>query len=106
MNSFFIFQLTPPDSCFAFRNGHAKEQQYKFRHVFKPDSTQKDVFDYVAKPLVSDVLRGKNGLLFAYGVTGSGKTHTMQVRYFHFYLRVLSSFTVLVEIQDLTSHVV
>nr|XP_027230182.1 kinesin-like protein KIF23 isoform X1 [Penaeus vannamei] len=71
-------KLTPPDTCFAFRNGHAKEQQYKFRHVFNPDSSQKDVFDYVAKPLVSDVLRGKNGLLFAYGVTGSGKTHTMQ----------------------------
>ncbi len=29
-------------------------------------------------PLVEDLLLGKNGLLFTYGVTGSGKTHTMQ----------------------------
>ena len=31
----------------------------------------------VALRLVSDLLQGKNGLLFSYGVTGSGKTHTM-----------------------------
>lgn len=47
--------------------------------MFSPASSQKEVFDKVAKPLVSDVLNGKNGLLFAYGVTGSGKTHSMQV---------------------------
>ena len=31
----------------------------------------------MAKPLVRDVLNGKNGLLFTYGVTGSGKTFSM-----------------------------
>lgn len=67
-------------SSFAFRNGSAKEQHYRFQHVFDTSVTQKEVFDYVAKPLVADVLNGKNGLLFAYGVTGSGKTFTMQVR--------------------------
>ena len=45
--------------------------------VFDEDSTQGAVFDQVGLPLVSDVLQGKNGLLFTYGVTGSGKTHTM-----------------------------
>ena len=45
--------------------------------VFDEDSTQGAVFDKVGLPLVSDVLQGKNGLLFTYGVTGSGKTHTM-----------------------------
>ncbi|CAI9595862.1 unnamed protein product, partial [Staurois parvus] len=34
-------------------------------------------FDVVAKPLVEDLIRGKNGLLFTYGVKGSGKTYTM-----------------------------
>ncbi|XP_053648814.1 kinesin-like protein KIF23 isoform X1 [Cherax quadricarinatus] len=71
-------KLTPPVNCFAFRNGSAKEQHYKFRRVFGPDTSQKELFDCVAKPLIADVLRGKNGLLFAYGVTGSGKTYTMQ----------------------------
>ena len=46
--------------------------------VFDEDSTQANVFDTVGLPLVHDVLIGKNGLLFTYGVTGSGKTHTMQ----------------------------
>ena len=31
----------------------------------------------VSLRLVKDLLQGKNGLLFTYGVTGSGKTHTM-----------------------------
>ncbi|KAJ8896649.1 hypothetical protein PR048_001993 [Dryococelus australis] len=30
-----------------------------------------------AQPLVSDVLGGFNATVFAYGATGSGKTHTM-----------------------------
>ena len=29
-------------------------------------------------PLIKDALEGQNGLLFAYGVTNSGKTYTMQ----------------------------
>ena len=49
-----------------------------FADVFNEDSTQGNVFDKVGLSLVSDLLQGKNGLLFTYGVTGSGKTHTMQ----------------------------
>lgn len=73
-------QLSPPATSFAFRNGSGKEQLYKFRQVFGANTTQKFVFDCTTKPLVADLLAGKNGLLFAYGVTGSGKTYTMQVR--------------------------
>ncbi|NXK25307.1 KIF23 protein, partial [Arenaria interpres] len=51
--------------------------QYSFKEVFGTLVAQKKLFDVVAKPLVEDLIRGKNGLLFTYGVTGSGKTHTM-----------------------------
>ncbi|NWH46585.1 KIF23 protein, partial [Fregata magnificens] len=51
--------------------------QYSFKEVFGTLVVQKEVFNVVAKPLVEDLIRGKNGLLFTYGVTGSGKTHTM-----------------------------
>ncbi|NXT74546.1 KIF23 protein, partial [Zapornia atra] len=51
--------------------------QYSFKEVFGTHVVQKKVFDVVAKPLVEDLIRGKNGLLFTYGVTGSGKTYTM-----------------------------
>ena len=46
--------------------------------VFDEDSAQAHVFDRVGLPLVTDLVQGKNGLLFTYGVTGSGKTHAMQ----------------------------
>ncbi|KAK3876291.1 hypothetical protein Pcinc_018919 [Petrolisthes cinctipes] len=71
-------KLSPPLASFAYRNGNGKELMYKFQQVFGPNSTQKDLFDRTTKPLVSDLLTGKNGLLFAYGVTGSGKTYTME----------------------------
>lgn len=54
-----------------------KEFQYVFKHIFTSYSTQKEVFDHVAYPLIDGVLKGKNGLLFTYGVTGSGKTFTL-----------------------------
>ncbi|CDW52510.1 Kinesin domain containing protein [Trichuris trichiura] len=37
----------------------------------------KMVFDRAAFELVEGLLQGKNGLLFTYGITGSGKTYTM-----------------------------
>ncbi|XP_075063640.1 kinesin-like protein KIF23 isoform X6 [Mixophyes fleayi] len=70
-------QLHPPDGGKVTRNGEYKETQYSFKQVFGMLVTQKDLFDDVAKPLVEDLVRGKNGLLFTYGVTGSGKTFTM-----------------------------
>lgn len=51
--------------------------QYKFTKVFDEKASQKCIFDNTASPLVEDLLHGKNGLLFTYGVTNSGKTFTM-----------------------------
>ncbi|XP_034291468.1 kinesin-like protein KIF23 isoform X4 [Pantherophis guttatus] len=70
-------QVHSPDGYRIARNGEYKEVQYSFKEVFSTSISQKHVFDVVAKPLVEDLIRGKNGLLFTYGVTGSGKTHTM-----------------------------
>mmetsp|Transcript_39127 Transcript_39127/g.87536 ORF Transcript_39127/g.87536 Transcript_39127/m.87536 type:complete len:187 (-) Transcript_39127:63-623(-) len=41
-------------------------------------STQSEVFDFVAAPITEDVLAGYNATIFAYGQTSSGKTHTME----------------------------
>ena len=46
--------------------------------VFGPDSTQIEVFDDAAAPLIKDVMQGYNATIFAYGQTSSGKTHTME----------------------------
>ncbi|XP_044210445.1 kinesin-like protein KIF23 isoform X5 [Thunnus albacares] len=70
-------QLHAPDGLKANRNGEYKEMQYSFKKVFGINTTQMELFEDVAKPLVEDLIHCKNGLLFTYGVTGSGKTYTM-----------------------------
>nr|XP_034191468.1 kinesin-like protein KIF23 [Osmia lignaria] len=69
--------IIPPESAINFRNANNKEIQTTFSMVFTPDTPQKEVFNVVALPLVENVIRGRNSLLFTYGVTGSGKTYTM-----------------------------
>lgn len=69
--------ITPPESSMNFRNSSNKEIQTTFSRIFTSNATQKDIFNIVALPLVENVIRGRNGLLFTYGVTGSGKTYTM-----------------------------
>ena len=51
---------------------------YKFSHAFLPSTQQADFFAKTTLPLVQDLLDGQNGLIFAYGVTNSGKTYTIQ----------------------------
>lgn len=59
------------------KENHCRERAYTFDAVFGPTSTNVDLFDQLARPLVPEVLAGKHATCFAYGQTGSGKTHTM-----------------------------
>lgn len=68
-----VLALTTP----AESRGIRKEVHCKFRHIFTAYASQNEVFEHVAYPLLDDLLKGKNGLLFTYGVTGSGKTYTL-----------------------------
>ncbi|XP_056906963.1 kinesin-like protein KIF23 isoform X2 [Takifugu flavidus] len=70
-------QLHPPEGFKTTRNGEFRETQYSFQKVFGVSTSQVELFQDVAKVLVDDLIHGKNGLLFTYGVTGSGKTFTM-----------------------------
>ena len=69
--------LIPPESAINYKIIGNKETQYVFKHIFDVDSTQHECFTTVAQPLVEGLIKGRNGLLFSYGVTGSGKTFTM-----------------------------
>jgi hypothetical protein len=51
---------------------------YTFTHIFPPTTQQSEFFVNTTLPLVRGLLDGEDGLLFAYGVTNSGKTYTMQ----------------------------
>ena len=54
------------------------KRKFTFDHVFGPTSTQLELYDAVVKPVVAEVLQGFNCTVFAYGQTGTGKTHTME----------------------------
>lgn len=51
---------------------------FAFERVFGPESTQQEVYDVAARPIIDAVVDGFNGTVFAYGQTASGKTYTMQ----------------------------
>lgn len=53
-------------------------KQYTFDAVYDWNSKQMDLYDETFRPLVDSVLLGFNGTIFAYGQTGTGKTHTME----------------------------
>lgn len=69
--------LRPPETASNYKTTALREMQYTFKHVFDKNSTQPETYATVAQPLVEGLIKGKNGLLFTYGVTSSGKTYTM-----------------------------
>ncbi|XP_071924012.1 kinesin-like protein KIN-7E, chloroplastic isoform X2 [Coffea arabica] len=59
------------------RNEYSPSIAYGFDRVFGPATTTRNVYDVAAQHVVSGAMEGVNGTVFAYGVTSSGKTHTM-----------------------------
>ncbi|KAL3786277.1 hypothetical protein HJC23_005355 [Cyclotella cryptica] len=58
-------------------------KEYSYSGVFGPNSTQNEIYDSVAAPLVDGLFQdqsgelGESALLFTLGVTNAGKTHTV-----------------------------
>ncbi|KAM6542080.1 hypothetical protein CsatB_006527 [Cannabis sativa] len=59
------------------RNEYNPSIAYGFDKVFGPATTTRHVYDVAAQQVVCGAMEGVNGTVFAYGVTSSGKTHTM-----------------------------
>ncbi|KAK3922876.1 Kinesin-like protein KIF20A [Frankliniella fusca] len=72
--------INPPKESATFKNNISGRvvHQYTFTKVFRPDTTQKEVFDECVAYQIKDFILGSNCLLFAYGTTNAGKTHTIQ----------------------------
>ncbi|KAG2431845.1 hypothetical protein HXX76_009338 [Chlamydomonas incerta] len=51
---------------------------FTFDQVYDWNCLQRDVFDITARPLIDCSIEGYNGTIFAYGQTGTGKSHTME----------------------------
>ncbi|KAK1555535.1 hypothetical protein Q3G72_027817 [Acer saccharum] len=65
------------DGDFTLRNEFNPSIAYSFDRVFGPATTTRHVYDVAAQHVVGGAMQGINGTVFAYGVTSSGKTHTM-----------------------------
>lgn len=59
------------------RSEHNPSIAYAYDRVFGPTTTTRHVYDVAAQHVISGAMEGINGTIFAYGVTSSGKTHTM-----------------------------
>ena len=77
----------PGDVCLKHENtttvvpleedGTPHHHKYTFDHIFGTGEKQEGVFDMIGVPTIDKIMEGYNGTVFAYGQSGSGKTHTM-----------------------------
>ena len=53
------------------------DNKYIYDKIFPAETDQKTIFNEIGLPLVKKFLSGYNSTIFAYGQTGTGKTHTI-----------------------------
>ncbi|CAG8436262.1 8036_t:CDS:10 [Ambispora gerdemannii] len=70
------FSVDPSRSQIKSLKEHGKT--YTFDRVFGEKSTQADIFKEIVAPMLVEVLSGYNCSILAYGMTGTGKTYTME----------------------------
>ncbi|XP_049348712.1 kinesin-like protein KIN-10C [Solanum verrucosum] len=58
--------------------GSSRKDVYELDNCYEQDDDNSIVFSREVKPLISEVLSGRNASIIAYGARGSGKTHTIQ----------------------------
>ncbi|GAN11456.1 kinesin-domain-containing protein [Mucor ambiguus] len=69
--------MTPPENSNAYRTRHKASEKYRFTRVFSENTDQQTFYAETTLDLVKGALQGENALIFAYGVTNSGKTYTV-----------------------------
>jgi len=69
--------VTVLDPDTAYENVYRRDKMYAFDSIFTEDQNTNTVFLQTMLPLLDNVLNGYNATLFAYGMTGAGKTHTL-----------------------------
>ena len=75
---FSVVECTERGEIFVTRP-YAQEppKQFTFDICFDHRASQEYIYNNTAAAIISNVLEGYNGTIFAYGQTGTGKTHTM-----------------------------
>ena len=70
-------QILSKKSLFFDDGSKNRPKKYIYDYVFSEQASQDEVYQTTTSPLIKDVLNGLSAAVFAYGATGSGKTHTM-----------------------------
>eukprot|EP00976_Prorocentrum_cordatum_P041618 844135-Prorocentrum_minimum.AAC.6 len=77
-----IVEMGIEEGRISVRNPKASSSEppktFSFDMVYDWTCKQIDIFEQCARPIVRSCLEGYNGTIFAYGQTGTGKTHTME----------------------------
>ena len=77
-NTSVTFHGVGPNVTQTNRSGVREEKtNFNLDRIYKEDSTQDEVFEWISNNIVKHCFEGYNGTIFAYGQTSSGKTHTM-----------------------------
>ena len=74
LEGFNCMKITDPSTIKSFVK---KEKTFYFDGIFDDIKDNSSIFKNIVKPMTNSVLNGVNSSIIAYGVTGTGKTHTM-----------------------------
>eukprot|EP00462_Mataza_sp_D1_P021546 CAMPEP_0175126944 /NCGR_PEP_ID=MMETSP0087-20121206/4129_1 /TAXON_ID=136419 /ORGANISM="Unknown Unknown, Strain D1" /LENGTH=1515 /DNA_ID=CAMNT_0016408901 /DNA_START=199 /DNA_END=4746 /DNA_ORIENTATION=+ len=77
-NAAVVLEANHEESTVELNKAAKNAKSYTFDQVYTSTSTQQEVFEGTVAPIVDEVLDGFNCTVFAYGQTGTGKTHTME----------------------------
>jgi kinesin family protein 3/17 len=72
-----IVDIDQKEATVYVQNPAGQKVHFRFDFAYPEGISQEEVYEETAAPIVSGVLEGFNGTIFAYGQTGTGKTYTM-----------------------------
>ncbi|XP_063537607.1 kinesin-like protein Klp68D isoform X1 [Cydia strobilella] len=73
-----VVQVWPERGAVQVLNPKGQDKLFTYDAVYDAKADTQTIYDEMVRPLVASVLDGFNGCVFAYGQTGTGKTHTME----------------------------
>ncbi|KAI8441203.1 hypothetical protein MSG28_009429 [Choristoneura fumiferana] len=73
-----VVRVCPERGAVQVLNPKGQDKLFTYDAVYDASADTQTIYDEMVRPLVASVLDGFNGCVFAYGQTGTGKTHTME----------------------------
>ncbi|XP_026740506.1 kinesin-like protein Klp68D isoform X2 [Trichoplusia ni] len=73
-----VVKVWPERGAVQVYNPKGQDKLFTYDAAYDCTADTQTMYDEMVRPLVASVLDGFNGCVFAYGQTGTGKTHTME----------------------------